>query len=144
MLDPTLPAAISAVTSGASARRIAIDTNEGSHDVAPNSDNDGRDCLVKITPTINPVNDIKVNERTPTSKHCLTTSFNSNGGKKASLKKRKINWLTRYKSIKKSASRRLNEGPLLPAGAVELFTVSINGGKGIIYQDMNYVIHTKT
>src|SRR6187402_3222625 len=67
MLEPTLPAAISAVTNGANARIIAIDTSDGSHEVAPNSANDGRDCLVKITPTINPVTDIKVNERTPTS-----------------------------------------------------------------------------
>src|SRR5476651_2279524 len=57
MLDPTLPAAINAVTNGARARMMAIETNEGCHDDAPNCNNDGRDCLVKITPTINPVND---------------------------------------------------------------------------------------
>src|ERR1700753_3404617 len=62
ILEPTLPAAISAVTKGASARIIAIDTSDGSHDVAPNCNNDGRDCLVNISPTIKPVNDIKVNE----------------------------------------------------------------------------------
>src|ERR1700749_1741301 len=67
MLEPTFPAAIRAVTSGASARIMAIDTNDGSHDDAPNCSNEGLDCLVKITPTIKPVNDIKVNERTPTS-----------------------------------------------------------------------------
>lgn len=67
MLEPTLPAAISAVTNGASARIIAIDTNDGNHEVAPNWPKDGLDCLVNIKPTINPVNDIKVNERTPTS-----------------------------------------------------------------------------
>ena len=67
ILDPTLPAAISAVTNGASARIMAIDTNDGNHEVAPNSANDGRDCLVNINPTIKPVNDIKVNERTPVS-----------------------------------------------------------------------------
>ncbi|MDB5109759.1 MAG: hypothetical protein JWR67_873, partial [Mucilaginibacter sp.] len=67
MLEPTLPAAINAVTKGASARIIAMDTNEGNHEDAPNCNSDGRDCLVKITPTIKPVNDIKVNERTPTS-----------------------------------------------------------------------------
>jgi len=67
MLEPTLPAAISAVTSGASARIMAMDTNDGSQDDAPNCNKDGRDCLVKITPTIKPVNDIKVNERTPVS-----------------------------------------------------------------------------
>src|ERR1700754_1937280 len=91
ILDPTLPDAISAVTSGANARIIAIDTSDGSHEVAPNSDRDGLDCLVNITPTIKPVTDMRVKERTPTSKHCRTTSLISNGGKKASLKKRRIN-----------------------------------------------------
>src|ERR1700743_1814639 len=66
ILDPTLPAAIMAVISGANARIMAIEINDGSHDVAPNSDSDGRDCLVKIRPTINPVTDIMVNDRTPT------------------------------------------------------------------------------
>src|SRR5476649_2686159 len=59
MLEPTLPAAINAVTRGASARIIAIETNPGSQDVAPNSANDGLDCLVNITPTIKPVTVIR-------------------------------------------------------------------------------------
>jgi len=67
MLEPTLPAAINAVTSGAKARIIAIDTSDGNHDVAPNCASEGRDCLVKIKPTIKPVNDISVKERTPVS-----------------------------------------------------------------------------
>ena len=66
MLEPTLPAAIKAVTNGANARIMAIETNDGIHEVAPNSASEGRDCLVKITPTINPVTVINVNERTPT------------------------------------------------------------------------------
>src|SRR6201996_8035817 len=61
MLEPTLPAAIKAVTSGARARIIAIDTSDGSQEFAPNCDNEGRDCLVNINPTINPVNEIRVN-----------------------------------------------------------------------------------
>src|ERR1700744_726033 len=67
MLEPTFPAAISAVISGARARIIAIDTKDGSHDCAPKLAKDGRDCLVKIKPVINPVNVISVNERTPVS-----------------------------------------------------------------------------
>src|ERR1700743_811650 len=67
MLEPTLPEAISAVTNGASARIIAIDTNDGSHEFAPKVASDGLDCLVNINPTIKPVTVIKVNERTPTS-----------------------------------------------------------------------------
>src|ERR1700712_3075373 len=82
MLEPTFPEAISAVTKGASARIIAIDTSEGSHEVAPNSSKEGRDCLVKIRPTINPVTVISVKDLTPTSKHCLIISLNSNGGTK--------------------------------------------------------------
>ena len=67
MLDPTFPAAISAVINGASARMMAMDTSEGSHDCAPKLNNDGRDCLVNINPVINPVKVISVNDRTPVS-----------------------------------------------------------------------------
>src|ERR1700722_13784199 len=63
ILDPTLPEAISAVTRGASARIIAIDTNDGSHEFAPKLASEGRDCLVNINPTIKPVTDINANER---------------------------------------------------------------------------------
>jgi len=62
-----LPAAMSAVTRGARARIMAMDTNDGNHDVAPNSASEGRDCLVNINPTIKPVSDISVNDRTPVS-----------------------------------------------------------------------------
>src|SRR5919202_3641677 len=55
MLDPTLPAAIKAVTSGPNARTMAIAINDGSQDVAPNSDRDGRDWFVKTIPVIKPV-----------------------------------------------------------------------------------------
>src|ERR1700730_2492651 len=67
MLDPTLPDAIRAVTRGAKARIIAIETNEGSHELAPKLASEGRDCFVNISPTIKPVTVIKVNDRTPTS-----------------------------------------------------------------------------
>src|SRR6195952_3384424 len=60
ILEPTLPAAIKAVTNGANARIIAIDTKPGNHDDAPNCNKDGRDCLVKIKPTIKPVSVINV------------------------------------------------------------------------------------
>src|ERR1700721_1647762 len=65
ILDPTLPDAISAVTNGASARMMAIDTRFGSHELAPKDAREGRDCFVKINPTINPVILISGNERTP-------------------------------------------------------------------------------
>src|SRR5665213_3923909 len=91
MLEPTLPDAINAVTNGASALIIAMDTSDGSHDVAPNSESDGRDCLVNIRPVIKPVTVINVNDRTPTSKRWRTMSLNSNGGKNASLKNRRTN-----------------------------------------------------
>src|ERR1700744_1154948 len=67
ILDPTLPAAISAVINGASALIIAIDTNDGNQDCAPKFSSEGRDCLVKIRPVTKPVNVISVNERTPVS-----------------------------------------------------------------------------
>ena len=43
MFEPTFPAAINAVTNGANALTTAIEISEGSQEVAPNSDNEGRD-----------------------------------------------------------------------------------------------------
>ena len=54
--------------------------NEGSHELAPNSARDGRDCLVNTMPVMNPVNEIKASDLYPTSKHWLMSSLNSNGG----------------------------------------------------------------
>ncbi len=65
MLEPTFPAHINAVTSDAKARTIAIDINEGNQDVAPKSAKEGRDCLVKTMPVINPVSAINGNDFTP-------------------------------------------------------------------------------
>src|ERR1700748_2771913 len=62
ILEPTLPDAINAVTKGANALNIAIETNDGSQDVAPNDASDGRDCLVNIKPVIKPVKVISVND----------------------------------------------------------------------------------
>ena len=56
ILEPTLPAAINAVTNGAKALMIAIATNEGSHELAPNSAREGLDCFVKTSPVTKPVN----------------------------------------------------------------------------------------
>ena len=67
MLEPTFPAAMSAVTNGANARIMAMDINEGSHELAPNVDREGRDCLVKTIPVINPVKEIKKSDLYPTS-----------------------------------------------------------------------------
>src|SRR5579875_3861177 len=55
MLEPTFPAAINAVTKGANARIIAMETKDGSHELAPNVDNEGRDCLVNTMPVMKPV-----------------------------------------------------------------------------------------
>jgi len=63
MLDPTFPAQIRAVTNGASARIMAMATSDGNQEVAPNSANDGRDCLVNTSPVINPVMEISANDR---------------------------------------------------------------------------------
>ncbi|MNL00748.1 hypothetical protein D3C87_1211900 [compost metagenome] len=63
ILEPTLPAAISPVSNGARVRSNAIPTNEGSHEVAPNSDKDGRDCLVNTIPVMKPVVEISNAER---------------------------------------------------------------------------------
>src|SRR4249920_2735897 len=55
ILEPTLPAAIKAVTNGANALIIAMEISEGNHELAPKVDNEGRDCLVKTIPVIKPV-----------------------------------------------------------------------------------------
>src|SRR5690606_28894833 len=65
MLDPTLPAAIRAVTKGPIALTMAMAMSAGSQEVAPNSAKDGRDWLVNTIPTINPVNEISGNELYP-------------------------------------------------------------------------------
>src|SRR5579872_3355933 len=144
ILEPTLPEAIRAVTNGASARRIAMDTSEGSHEVAPNEANDGRDCLVKITPTIKPVNDIKVKDRTPTSKHWRITSLNSKGGTNASRKNRRMNAFILVILTKKFASRCTKLERFFFTGVDGLSVLSISGDKGIIYQWMNHAVLQKT
>src|SRR5688572_3729805 len=63
MLDPTFPAAINAVTSGAKALIIAMAISDGNHDVAPNSAREGRDCLVNTIPVTKPVNVINGKDR---------------------------------------------------------------------------------
>src|SRR4030095_3981740 len=80
MLDPTFPATIKAVTKGARALMMAIAINDGSQEVAPNSASEGRDWVVKTTQVIKPVREIKGNDLSPTSKHCLIISRNSKGG----------------------------------------------------------------
>lgn len=65
ILEPTFPAHINEVIKGASALTIAMETNEGSQEVAPNSDSEGRDCFVKTIPTIKPVSVIKGSDFTP-------------------------------------------------------------------------------
>ena len=74
MLEPTFPAQISAVTSGASDRNNATVISDGSQEVAPNAASDGRDCLVNTMPVTNPVSVISGSERTPTASHCLMSS----------------------------------------------------------------------
>src|SRR5688500_90327 len=63
MPEPTLPALINAVTSGASDLTTAMATNDGNQDCAPNSDKEGRDCLVNTTPVIKAVMEISARER---------------------------------------------------------------------------------
>src|SRR5690606_17405757 len=65
ILDPTLPAAIRAVTKGPMALTIAIAINAGSQDEAPNSAKDGRDWFVNTIPTIKPVKEINGKELYP-------------------------------------------------------------------------------
>jgi hypothetical protein len=65
--DPTLPAQIIAVTSGPNALIIAMPIREGSQEVAPKSSSEGRDCLVKTTPVMNPVSVINESDLMPIS-----------------------------------------------------------------------------
>ncbi len=67
ILEPTFPAQINAVTSEASARTMAIEISDGSHEVAPNSASDGRDCLVNTIPVMKPVNVINGKDFNPNS-----------------------------------------------------------------------------
>lgn len=67
MLEPTFPEQISDVTNEAKARTMAMEIRDGSHDVAPNSASDGRDCLVKTIPVTKPVKLIKGSDLTPIS-----------------------------------------------------------------------------
>src|SRR6478735_8018840 len=69
ILDPTLPAQISEVTNGPSARTIAIPINDGNHDTAPKFSKEGRDCLVKTIPIMKPVIVIRGSDLNPISKH---------------------------------------------------------------------------
>src|SRR5688572_23144798 len=75
MLEPTLPAQISAVTNGPSALTMAMPIREGSHEVAPKSSKEGRDCFVNTTPMMKPVTVISETDLNPTSKHWLSTSL---------------------------------------------------------------------
>jgi len=65
MLEPTLPALIKEVIKGARALTIAIETSDGSQEVAPNSSKDGRDCFVNTIPVMKPVKDISGNDLYP-------------------------------------------------------------------------------
>ena len=67
MLEPTFPAQINAVTNEPNALTIAIEIKEGSHEVAPNSDREGRDCFVKTIPVTKPVSVIKGSDFKPIS-----------------------------------------------------------------------------
>lgn len=69
ILEPTFPAQISAVTNGPKALTMAIPIKEGNQETAPKVSKEGRDCLVKTIPTINPVKVIKESDFNPTSKH---------------------------------------------------------------------------
>src|SRR5256885_3144375 len=62
ILEPTFPAQIKAVTKGASALIMAIATKDGNHEVAPNSDREGRDCFVKTRPVIKPVSVMRASD----------------------------------------------------------------------------------
>ncbi len=55
ILEPTFPAHIKAVTSGAKARITAMEIRDGSQEVAPKEERLGRLCLVKTIPTTKPV-----------------------------------------------------------------------------------------
>ena len=62
ILDPTFPAEIKAVSNGANVLNKAIPTKEGNQDVAPNSANDGLDCLANTIPVMKPVRDINAKD----------------------------------------------------------------------------------
>ena len=67
ILEPTLPAQIKAVTKGPRALTNAIEIKEGNHEEAPNTSNEGLDCLVKTTPVTKPVSVINGSDFNPTS-----------------------------------------------------------------------------
>ena len=67
MLEPTFPAQIKAVTNDPSALTMAIEINDGSQEVAPNSDNEGLDCFVKTIPVTKPVSVINGSDFKPIS-----------------------------------------------------------------------------
>lgn len=69
ILEPTLPAQISAVTKGPNAFMIAMPIKEGNHDWAPKSSKEGRDCFVNTMPVMKPVTVINARDLYPTSKH---------------------------------------------------------------------------
>src|SRR6476620_4320118 len=62
MFEPTLPAAIRAVTNGASALITAMEISEGNQELAPKVASEGLDCLVKTIPVIKPVKEINGND----------------------------------------------------------------------------------
>ena len=66
IFEPTFPAAIKAVISGAIVLMIAIETKDGNQEAAPKADRDGRDCLVKTVPVIKPVTETNNNVLYPT------------------------------------------------------------------------------
>ena len=61
IFEPTFPAAMRAVMSGAIVLTMAIETKDGNHEVAPKADKDGRDCFVKTVPVIKPVTETNNN-----------------------------------------------------------------------------------
>lgn len=67
ILDPTFPEQMREVTNEARALTIAIEINEGSQEVAPNSAKDGRDCFVNTMPVTKPVKLIKGSDKHPIS-----------------------------------------------------------------------------
>ena len=62
ILEPTFPAAIREVRSGAKVLSNAIPTKDGNQEVAPNSAREGLDCLVKTIPVMKPVKEIKARD----------------------------------------------------------------------------------
>jgi hypothetical protein len=86
MFEPNLPAQIKPVMRGPSDLTTACETSEGSHDSAPNDDNEGWDCLVNTTPANKEVKLMSRKDLLPIEKHCFIISFPSNGGVKAFIK----------------------------------------------------------